>query len=230
MAENYYAEKLNAAKLFQVYETAIPRVRQYFEEEIRFVRQDLTGTERILEVGAGYGRILRELAPHAASLVGIDISEDSVVLGREYLADCPRCRMETMDVYRLPYEEAFDVVLCLQNGLSAMRGQASDLVARCLRALVPGGRAYFSSYSSRFWETRLAWFREQAQKGLLGEIDEEKTRDGVIVCVDGFRATTYSPEDLDRLGRETGCPYRVQEVDESSVWLVLDKPVGHRPA
>ena len=59
---NYYAESLNSQKLFQVYDTALPRIEQYFREEIDFVRRKLTGTERVLEVAAGYGRIVRELA------------------------------------------------------------------------------------------------------------------------------------------------------------------------
>jgi 2-polyprenyl-6-hydroxyphenyl methylase/3-demethylubiquinone-9 3-methyltransferase len=88
---------------------------------------------------------------------------------------------------------------------------------------VPGGRAFFSSYSPRFWEHRLAWFAEQAEKGLLGPLDWEKTRDGVIVCQDGFRATTFGAEDLERLAQGVGCPYHIEEVDDSSVFLVLEK-------
>ena len=51
MKENYYAEKLNAGKLYKVYQTAIPRVRQYLDAEIDFVRKGLKGDERILELG-----------------------------------------------------------------------------------------------------------------------------------------------------------------------------------
>ena len=42
---NYYADKLNSQGLFQVYETSIPRVKQYLDEEINYVRKKLTGTE-----------------------------------------------------------------------------------------------------------------------------------------------------------------------------------------
>jgi 2-polyprenyl-6-hydroxyphenyl methylase/3-demethylubiquinone-9 3-methyltransferase len=223
MTENYYANKLNSANLFRVYETDLPRVRRYLDAEIGFVRRDLKGTERVLEIGAGYGRIMRELAPFAAAVTGIDISEDSVTLGREYLRDVPNCRLEAMDAHELAFDEEFDVTLCLQNGLSALKGEAEDLVRRCLRALAPGGKAYFSTYSPRFWDHRLAWFREQADKGLLGEIDQEKTGKGVIVCRDGFRAVTFSEEDLEVLGKASGCAHRVREVDESSVFLVLRK-------
>ncbi|HBC97211.1 MAG TPA: class I SAM-dependent methyltransferase, partial [Clostridium sp.] len=57
-------EKLNSQKLFQVYETQIPRVKQYLQAEIDFVKKNLSKTQSVLELGAGYGRIVRELAPH----------------------------------------------------------------------------------------------------------------------------------------------------------------------
>ena len=87
MTENYYAKNLNASNLYRVYETGIDRVRRYLDAEIDFVRRGLRGDERVLELGAGYGRIMKALAPFAASVTGIDISEDSVAFGREYLAD-----------------------------------------------------------------------------------------------------------------------------------------------
>lgn len=220
---NYYAESLNSQKLFQVYDTALPRVRQYLESEIDFVRQRLTGTERVLELGAGYGRIVRELAPHCAHIVGMDISPDSVRLGKGYLKDCPNAEMVAMDVHKMHFDAPFHVVLCLQNGLSAMRADG-DTVREILDVLAPGGTAFFSTYSARFWNHRVAWFQEQADKGLLGELDLEKTRDGVIVCKDGFRATTQTPEEYEALGRQSGYPYEITEVDGSSLFLTLHKP------
>lgn len=221
---NYYARSLNSAKLFQAYQTEYPRVKQYLDEEIGFVRRNLIGNERVLEVGAGYGRIMRELAPFAGSIVGIDISSDSVAFGKDYLKECLNCSIQVMDARNPEFGEEFDVVLCLQNGLSAIKGQPERLVEQCLKVLAPGGKAYFSTYSAKFWEHRLAWFREQARKGLLGEIDVEKTCNGAIVCKDGFVATTFSEDDLKKLGEGSGCRYRVEEVDESSLFLVLDKP------
>ena len=221
--DNYYAESLHSQKLFQVYDTAIPRVKQYLEDEIDFVRQHLGGHERVLELGAGYGRIVRELAPSCASIIGIDISEDSVRLGKEYLKDFSTAEMVAMDVHAMYFPLPFDVILCLQNGLSAMRADRAA-VAHILSFLAPGGCAYFSTYSARFWDYRVAWFQEQADKGLLGELDMNATRDGVIVCKDGFRATTQTPEELESLGRATGLSYEVTEVDESSLFLILRKP------
>lgn len=223
MKENYYAQNLNAQKLYHVYETKCPRVRQYFKSEISFVRNYLQGTERVLELGAGYGRIVKELAPSCKSIVGIDISKDNVDFGKEYLNDAPNAHLMVMDAHNLHFQELFDVVLCLQNGLSAMKVEPIEFVKKVMGLLLNGGRAFFSSYSAKFWDHRLAWFQEQSEKGLLGEIDIEKTKDGVIICKDGFRATTHSPEDMDRFGKASGFAYEVIEVDESSIFLIVTK-------
>ena len=220
--DNYYAEKLNSQKLFQVYETQIPRVEQYLQAEIDFVKENLSDTQSVLELGAGYGRIVRQLAPYCGSIVGMDISVESVELGREYLKDCPNARMVAMDVNRMDFSKPFDVVLCLQNGLSAMRAD-STVINKILGVLAPGGTAYFSSYSSNFWDFRVKWFEEQASKGLLGELDYDKTQNGVIICKDGFKALTHSPEDFHKIGEDSGYPFKVQEVDGSSLFLIIHK-------
>ncbi|HZJ90250.1 MAG TPA: class I SAM-dependent methyltransferase [Oscillospiraceae bacterium] len=223
-SENYYREKLNASKLFAVYETNIPRVKQYLAAEIDHVKNLLTGTETVLELGAGYGRIVKELAPHCQHIVGIDISEANVELARAYLQGISNADIEVMDAHHLACKRQFDLVLCLQNGLSAMRMDGAAL-ARLMAVVKPGGKAVFSSYSANFWEVRLAWFYEQADKGLLGPIDAEKTRDGAIVCEDGFRATTQSVADFQAIGERLGYPYKTEEVDRSSLFFIIDKPV-----
>lgn len=228
--ENYYEKTLKGSNLLEVYNTGIERVRQYLDGEVEFVRRQLRGGERILEVGAGYGRIMKRISPSAGSILGIDISEDSVLFGREYLKDVPNCTLIVQDAYSLEYQNRFDMVLCLQNGLSSIKGNPAALVDRCMRALVSGGKAFFSTYSPSFWEYRLEWFQEQARKGLIGNLDMEKTGSGKIVCRDGFTATTFSAGDLDSLGRGTRCPFRIETVDESSLFLVVEKePSEEKP-
>lgn len=221
--DNYYAEKLNFKKLFQVYETQIPRVKQYLQAEIDFIKGNLSNTQSVLELGAGYGRIIRELAPYCGTIFGIDISAENVELGKEYLKDYPNTSIVMMDVHQINFSKPFDVVLCLQNGLSAMSVD-SIVIHKILDKVAPGGTAYFSSYSTKFWDYRLKWFEEQASKGLLGKIDYSKTKNGVIICKDGFKATFQSPEDFEKIGEELRYPYHVQEVDESSMFLIVHKP------
>ena len=224
MQKNYYAQNLNAQRLWQVYKTEIPRVSEYLEREISFVRDRMKKTDTVLELAAGYGRIMKELAPYVKSITGIEISGENVRFGEEYLKDTPNTALLTMDVHDIEYSNSFDAVLCLQNGLSAVKAEVPELfAAKTIKALKKGGKAYFSTYHPKFWEQRLAWFQEQSKKELIGELDMEKTQNGIIICKDGFRATTHSIADLEKIGRSTNCLWQIFEVYDSSIFLVIEK-------
>ena len=224
MPDNYYTNSLNAQRLWQVYDTAIPRVSLYLQRETAFVRDRLKKTDAVLEIAAGYGRIMKELAPFVGSITGIEISGGNVHFGEEYLKNIANTELLVMDAHNIDYDSCFDAVLCLQNGLSAIRADVPEaFAAKVIRALKIGGKAYFSTYHPNFWEQRIEWFQEQASKGLIGELDMEKTKNGVIICKDGFRATTHSITDLEKIGRSTNCDWQIFEVDDSSIFLVVEK-------
>lgn len=219
---NYYKEKLSAQNLFQVYDTQMQRIKQYLQAEIDFVKDNLLKSYNVLELGAGYGRIMKKLAPYCNSITGIDISEENIDLGKEYLKEYSNTKMVVMDVHKIHFTEPFHVILCLQNGLSAMGADAAT-IHEIMKMLAPGGTAYFSSYSTKFWDIRLKWFEEQASKGLLGEINYSQTGNGVIICKDGFKGITHTVEDFKKIGEELGYPYDIEEVDESSLFLIIHK-------
>ena len=219
---NYYAEKLNSQSLFRVYDSAIPQVQQYLADEIDFVKNRLSATHEVVELAAGYGRIVKELAPFCHTITGVDISAESVELGRQYLAGAPNASMAVMDLFEMSFDRLFDVVLLLQNGLSAIRA-TEEVITKIMGLAAPGGTIYFSTYSPHFWEQRMLWFEEQAQKGLLGQLDYDRCADGVIVCKDGFRSTSQSAEDYRKIGEASGYPYEIQEVGDSSLFLIIHK-------
>jgi SAM-dependent methyltransferase len=82
---SYYSSKLSAERLKSCYDVAPPSVQRYLAAEIAFVRQRCDGAARVLELGCGYGRVLRELAGSVPMLLGIDTSFASVVMACEYL-------------------------------------------------------------------------------------------------------------------------------------------------
>ena len=96
-----------------------------------------------------------------------------------------------------------------------------DVLRESVRVTRAGGYVLCSSYSNAFWEHRLEWFERQADAGLIGEIDFEKTRDGLIVCKDGFTATTVAESHFRALARELGLDARLIEVDSSSIFCEI---------
>lgn len=223
MKKDYYAKKLSAERLRKVYDVASPRVRQYLEEEIRFVLGRISPDARVLELGCGYGRVLERLASRTKKVVGIDTSQESLVLAVQQGRG--GCMLALMDAVSLGFaKKTFDLVACIQNGISAFKVEPIELMREAIRVTRPGGRVLFSSYAEKFWPYRLEWFRVQAGHGLLGEIDEEATGDGVIVCKDGFRATTFRPGDFLALTASLGLTAKIFEVDGSSIFCEIICP------
>ena len=219
----YYEKFLSAERLRRCYEIAPPRVRQYLRAETAHAAKSISPGDRVLELGCGYGRVLNELLPCAAALlVGIDTSSSSLELAGRLLGNQPHCHLARMDAGRLGFRKrAFDLVIGIQNGVSAFGVDPSTLIAEAVRVTRRGGRVLFSSYAAEFWDDRLAWFDLQAQEGLLGPIHHEATGDGVIVCKDGFRAKTIAPDEFRRLATPHGCSVSVHTVDESSVFCEI---------
>jgi SAM-dependent methyltransferase len=220
--ESYYADKLSAERLRRCYELAPPPVERYLAAEIDHVRHRVVPGSRVLELGCGYGRVLRELAPRAGELVGIDISLSSLQLARAELADEDNVRLALMDAANLGFRpRVFDLVCCVQNGISAFGVDRRRLLAAAVAATRPRGQILFSSYATEFWEERLNWFRIQAAHGLVGEIDEAATGEGIIVCRDGFRASTVGAEEFSALAADLGRRAEIEVVAASSLFCCL---------
>lgn len=220
--QEYYRERLHAKRLERAYAVAPPRVRQYLDAEIAHVLEEIAPADAVLELGCGYGRVLEPIARRARLACGIDTSLESLLRARELLASRGNCPLLMMDAARLGFRDAsFDRAVCIQNGISAFHVDKRDLLRESVRVTRPGGLVLFSSYSEAFWEDRLDWFERQAAEGLIGPIDRTKTRDGTIVCADGFTATTVSGRDFETLAKGLGAEVRVVEIDSSSIFCEI---------
>ncbi len=220
----YYSKKLSANKLKRCYDIASPRIKQYLKAEINFVVEQIRSSDKVLELGCGYGRVLRELAKQASKVVGIDTSFESLELAKEFLLDYRNIELHQMNANSLSFkEETFDVVIAIQNGISAFKVEPEVLLREGLRITKRNGKLILSSYSENFWEERLKWFIQQSEEELLGEIDFEKTGNGSIVCKDGFIATTFSKKDFQNLLQRMNLKGSIQEIDMSSIFCVITK-------
>ena len=220
----YYQRHLLGSDLQHVYELASPRIRQYLQAEIQNVVDRARGSNRVLELGCGYGRVLKEVAPYVGRAVGIDIARESLRLAASYLRARGNCDLLLMNAVQLAFGDAlFDVTICVQNGISAFGVDRSRLVSEAVRVTKDGGQILFSSYSPQIWSERLEWFRSQARAGLIGALDESRTGEGTIVCHDGLRLTTVGAEEFLALFAESGQRGRIREVDQSCLFAEVTR-------
>jgi 2-polyprenyl-6-hydroxyphenyl methylase/3-demethylubiquinone-9 3-methyltransferase len=211
----YYAKKLGGNRLERVYELANVRVRRYLRAEIDHIASMLDPDMNILELGCGYGRVLSAISDRVQKAWGIDNSAESLALAASRFPDL---HLKHMDAGELEFgDDTFDLVFGVQNFISACKVEPGQLLLEAVRVTKPGGRVILTSYAAEFWPHRLQWFQTQADHGLLGEIDYQATGDGAIVCTDGFKATTFSPDDFKKLASLCSVEADIYTIDNSSV-------------
>ncbi len=216
--KQYYAYHLSAERLKRCYDIVPKRVEQYLEAELAHVLSFVSPSCRVLELGCGYGRVLNRLLDVTDYVIGIDISFDSLCYASQTI-NRPGLYLAMMDAAHLAFRDSqFDVVICIQNGLSAFKVGTHALVSESLRVAKRGGVCLFSTYSEKFWKHRLEWFKIQSEEGLIGEIDWTRTKEGVIRCKDGFKATTFSKNSLLKISESLGLDAIIREVDSSSLF------------
>lgn len=221
----YYTEKLAAERLRACYDLAPPRTRAYLGAELEFVFTKTSPSMVVLELGCGYGRVLQRLLPRVRVGFGIDTSFSSLRMALEFVGRGPSLGLACMDAVHLGFRDhLFDLTICIQNGIGAFAVDQQQLFREALRVTRSGGLVLFSTYSARFWEHRLEWFEVQAAHHLIGEIDYQATGNGVIVCKDGFRATSADAMTFQRLAAGVGVAPRITEVDNSSLFCEIVAP------
>lgn len=222
MKQEYYKEKLAADNLQRCYEIAPRRVKQYLEAEIDYVLSRINERSVVLELGCGYGRILARLAERARFSVGIDTSSASLSLCRETMRSFCNCALANMNAVQTGLRRySFDVIVCIQNGISAFHVDQRELIRESIRIAKPGGTILFSSYADEFWHERLKWFYVQSEAGLLGKIDPQETKDGIIVTKDGFTARTVHRCDFEASVSGFDVDVSFAEVDGSSIFCEI---------
>src|SRR5207253_4760706 len=104
---------------------------------------DLRGSERILDVGCGDGKITAEIASRAprGSVIGVDPSRDMISFAQSHFgpATRPNLRFEVADARCLPLQDEFDLVVSF-NALHWISEQDAAL-SSIHSALIAGGKA-----------------------------------------------------------------------------------------
>ena len=118
----------------------------------RFILERLSiPNPKILDVGCGGGILSASLAKAGAQVTGLDLSEASIQIARQYALEQDLkidYRYESVHEVVEKQAETFDAVTCME--MLEHVPEPDQIVVACARALKPGGQAFFSTINRTF--------------------------------------------------------------------------------
>jgi len=116
---------------------------------------ELTGSDRLLDIGCGTGWASRTAGEAGTSVVGIDLSHGMIREASRLAAGSDRVRFALADAERLPFgTDAFTAILC--TNAFHHYPQPEKAVAEMARVLAPSGRLVIGDASADLMTARIA--------------------------------------------------------------------------
>lgn len=222
-------------------------VRSYYRTVGRFIEWELSrrrdapywraraeelGRPRILELGAGTGRVTRVLAPRGRSVVAVDLSREMLQRARAVLEGAGNVHLLLADIRQLALDATFDLAVAANDPFThlptdeerarAVRGVARHLrpeglfvldahwlpPARRAKAMRPQGwrRERPLGDPEEGYSVRELWRLDAT--GYRGEIRLQYRQGSRVVGSARFHPRFWSPEEVKRRLRDAGLRIR----------------------
>lgn len=142
------SEKLSLAYWEQVPHSELPHYAsaEKTRGEIETLKRVLRPTDRILDLGCGWGRIACALATDGYDVAGVDLSANLIAYARQHAARLElQIRFDVGSMLNIPYPDtSFDRLVCLWGVYNHLLTPAEQLQAmnEMYRVLRPGGLAF----------------------------------------------------------------------------------------
>lgn len=165
-------------------------IQDFLDTEMAFINNHIKQSKDILEVGCGYGRLLKILTSKASNVVGVDFSAPLLEKGKKNIAEYANVQTFLMDAQDLRFNDAsFDYVLCLDASFGNMPGIEERVVCEMARVMRDHGELIVSVFSEAAKDVQLENYRRVG----LTNLSDNGT---AVSSSEGFYSRRFTKEQL----------------------------------
>ena len=209
-----------------VEKTHDPILGQYMQAELDFISKiENLGEKTLIDLGAGYGRVIPFLAPKAKKIIAIEINPDMVAALREVGQSFSNTVVIDGDITHL--KELLKkttlqnpVLLLLQNTLGTIEGEWEKVIEeiRAVAETNAGGivLSLFRQESLQSWGAKMY----AGIKEMVGELDPNKTdySQGEFISKTGYKSKWRSRQEIENIKTALGGQL-IREIWTDHYWI-----------
>lgn len=152
--------------------------KRWFEEERKYLLKHVTKNSRVLEVGCGDGRSIKDILDITTNIIGIDHEEKAVSDGKNNFKDYKSIKILKAKAENLPFKDKdFDFVICMTT-FANFADSKQRVLSEMKRVLQDDGFIIISVFSEDAFEERIKMYKKlnapiKEIKGTTVIFDEE---------------------------------------------------------
>ncbi len=144
-------------------ENAPKSYKKLFDLERKILRKVVTKDSRVLEVGCGKGRSLRDIIDITKNLVGIDNNEKAFKDGKRNFENHPSIKILLADAIDIPFKDkSFDFVICMTTFVN-FGNKKYKALGEMKRVLKEDGKIIISVYGENALSDRMKMYKKMGQ-------------------------------------------------------------------
>lgn len=168
-------------------------IQEFLDQEIKFIKKYIKPNKVILEVGCGYGRLVKILSKNAKKVVGIDFSKPLLDKAKKNLFDKKNVELFLMNAEDIKFgNRSFDYVLCLDASFGNMPSIELKTLKQMKRVCKQNGEIIISVFSEN---AKKAQIENYTRIGLKNIRDDGKA----IHTDEGFYSRRFTKDNLKEL-------------------------------
>jgi len=144
----------------RVLDTASDSYKKWFEEEKEYLTKHITKNARVLEVGCGDGRSIKDILNITTNIVGIDHDEKAVTNAKRNFNSYKTIKILKAQAENMPFEDKqFDFVICMTT-FANFADHKQKILSEMRRVLRDDGFIIISVFSEDAFEERMKMYKK----------------------------------------------------------------------
>lgn len=187
--------------------------KKAFDKEEEFLLENVPKDTIVLDVGCGFGRVIKLLAPQAKKIIGIDNDKKAIEDAKEYLKEFDNVEIFFEDAEKMHFEDkSFDVVLCVGATPVNFGETKKQIYSEIRRILKDKGLFLTSVYNEDALEDRLITYRNYY------EGDFKIKKNGTVIFGE-FISEQFTEKKIREILDEAG--FEILEIIKEGIFYII---------